>query len=126
MLLRGMRLVPGAAPAGRAFEKLPPAYTVFPTTSWVHTMPESICTVGSGSAVTVELFRCSIGAGPFSAAVAGLAPPTSTPTATTDSGREHGQTAPVPGRFAHDASPRLVGGVQVAEPWKTTIGAPAA
>ena len=126
MLLRGMRLVPGAAPAGRAFVKLPPAYTVFPTTSWVHTMPESICTVGSGSAVTVELFRCSIGAGPFSAAVAGLAPPTSTPTATTTPAVT--MARPLRCQVASRMMPLLVlvGGVQVAEPWKTTTGAPAA
>src|SRR3954469_9476267 len=60
---RGMRFVPAAAPAGRAFEKDPPAYTVFPTTAWDHTTPLSICTVGSGSSVTVLALRCCTGGG---------------------------------------------------------------
>ena len=46
-----MRFVPGAAPAGRAFGKLPPAYTVLPTIAWDQTTP-STCTVGRASAVT--------------------------------------------------------------------------
>src|SRR6516164_6038811 len=75
-LFRGVRLVPGAAPAGRAFAKLPPAYTVLPTTASDHTTP-SICTVGNPSAVTPCAERCAIGGGPDgAAAAAGPAPDT--------------------------------------------------
>ena len=49
---RGVSFVPAAAPAGRALENEPAAYTTLPTTAWSHTMP-LICTVGSESAVTV-------------------------------------------------------------------------
>ncbi len=65
--MRGVRFVPGAAPAGRALAKDPPAYTVLPTITWVHTTP-SICTVGSASAVTLELPICSTGPGPVGVA----------------------------------------------------------
>src|SRR5947208_268433 len=77
----GMRFVPAAAPAGRALEKLPPAYTVLPLMTCAQTTPESICTVGSGSAVTVDALRSSIGAGPAEAAVAADPPSATTPMA---------------------------------------------
>src|SRR6187431_2199778 len=53
MLLRPTVEVPGAAPAGRAVAKLPPTYTVLPTTAWVQATP-SICAVGSASPATVS------------------------------------------------------------------------
>ncbi len=89
-------------------------------------MPESICTVGSGSAVTVALLRCSIGAGPFSAAVAGLAPPTSNPAATTTA--VVNMARPLRCQDSACMMPLLacVGDAHVADPWKTTTGAPAA
>src|SRR3954453_10350722 len=62
MLPRGVLFVPAAAPAGRALAKLPPTYTVFPTTTCAQATP-SIWTVGSASAVTVLALGCPIGAG---------------------------------------------------------------
>ena len=111
-------------PPGRAFEKLPPAYTVLPTTSCVHTMPESICTVGRGSAVTVELLRCSIGAGPFSAADAGAAVPNNIPTATTAAAVSMAR----PLLLRLDSNSMICSSfvLQAMDPWNTTTGAPAA
>ncbi len=60
-LPRGVRLVPAAAPAGRAFVKLPPAYTVLPTMACDQTTP-STWTVGSASAVTALAGRGARGA----------------------------------------------------------------
>lgn len=52
MLVRAVVFAPGAAPAGRAFVKLPPTYTVFPMTTCDQTTP-STWTVGSASLLTV-------------------------------------------------------------------------
>src|SRR3954454_14303117 len=65
---RGTRLVPAAAPAGRALEKDPPAKTVLPMIDCDHTTPRSICTVGRTSAVTVFALRSCTGGGVLSAA----------------------------------------------------------
>ena len=48
---RAVWLVPGAAPAGRAAVKSPPANTMLPIITWVQTTP-LIWTVGSASALT--------------------------------------------------------------------------
>ena len=53
MFERGVSFTPAAAPAGRACENWPVAYTRFPTMIESHTTP-LICTVGSGAAVTVS------------------------------------------------------------------------
>src|SRR4029079_13343644 len=78
-LLRGVRLVPGAAPAGRALLNRPPANTVLPTTACDHTTP-SICTVGSASGLLLSV-RLS---GPTGAGAAAAAVATNTPAATID------------------------------------------
>src|SRR5215207_4289506 len=62
MFRRTVKLVPGAAPAGRAFSKRPPTYTVLPMTSCDHATP-SICTVASCVADGISAVRCATGAG---------------------------------------------------------------
>src|SRR5690606_22327972 len=78
---RGVSLVPAGAPAGRALLNSPPAYTVPPETACVHTMP-LICTVGSGSALTVVVTPGSGGAVSALAAGGTTHPATTRPTAT--------------------------------------------
>src|SRR5689334_23121440 len=68
-LLRAVRFVPAAAPAGRALLNLPPAQTVLPTTACDQTTP-SICTVGNASAVMALFGAACTGAGAASAAPA--------------------------------------------------------
>jgi hypothetical protein len=87
MFERGVSFVPSAAPAGRACENWPVAYTRFPTISWAHTTP-LICTVGNAAADTVSGVEGSTGA--VSAAAGVLATPDTTnarfaPTSTTAS-----------------------------------------
>src|SRR5919109_4082559 len=77
---RGVRLVPGAAPAGRALSKSPTAYTVLPTIFWSHTTP-SICTVGRGSAETCASVVSTTGGTVAPAGSAGH------PTSTTEAAR---------------------------------------
>jgi len=85
-----MRFVPAAEPAGRAFAKLPPPYTVLPTTACDQTTP-SICTVGNASAVTVLADGCATGAGSADAAGASATltanPATTVAAATNDTTR---------------------------------------
>ena len=71
-------LLPGAAPDGRAVLNRPPTYTVFPTTSWVHTTPLT-WTVGRASAVTPAEPRFATALVPAWAGVGCAAPP-ATPT----------------------------------------------
>src|SRR3712207_8776508 len=52
MLCRHTSPTPAGAPAGRAVLNRPATYTVLPTTTCAQATP-LICTVGSGSAVTV-------------------------------------------------------------------------
>src|SRR5437868_11941801 len=61
MFERGVSFVPSAAPAGRARENWPVAYTRFPTITCAQTTP-LICTVGNAAADTVSGSDGSTGA----------------------------------------------------------------
>src|SRR5690348_10997260 len=69
MFERGVWLLPAADPAGRAWLKLPVAYTVLPTTTCDQTTPLT-CTVGSESAETVDSVTGGTGAVSASAGAA--------------------------------------------------------